>query len=489
MKLLTPLFFFFCICISSQTLVVHNTTDSNYRIKIYTPIEVNTNNWYIPSHDVTLAPQEKVYADGNAGYYRLSLLDFDRDFYAVLYPSDTLVVNIKESGIMLSGNAKEKHKLFHRLFTNIALHSDILNSAIRYTYKQQGHLNHTQWKRLIADFKDSMLVAPIHEFFDQHALPLEQKRDFLNAADIQMDKYLFLNLRKIYYQQGGQSTLSLTKQDSLIILHQMEELYNRCLHRVQTDSLYNRLESPYYDMIYSFLVQENSNIIKIAMPQSIPKSFEYFNHMPLAMSRYLIKKLIEERVTYFKSKDNEEQLAYLETVGFGKTAEALRAFQAKRDIQRLRKDIDTLTNISSLAELRERLGRDAVVSLWATYCAPCKTDFLYHDKVRAFLMKYGYEYVHISLDEADRKKLWMDNITSYRLAGLHVLASDQLKQNLQRIIYNGKSMGVPHTFIITTEGRVPFKDINFRKFVNKIEERSFPTSLEQLFYDCSYKTK
>lgn len=405
-----------------------------------------------------------------------------------MYPSDTLIVTIQKNDAIISGNAREKHRLFHRLFTYIALHSHNLNSTIRNAYQQRGRLTQTQWKKLFTDFKDSVLVTPIYDFLNQYDLPLEQKRDFLTAADIQMDNYAFLSLRNIYKQRGQQSNISLTKYDSLVIVQLMEDLYNRCVYGFQENPRYNRLRSPYYDMIYSFLVQENSEIIRTAIPQSTPKPFEYFNRMPQPMLLHRVKTMVEEQIIYQKSSANQELLSYLDENGFGKTVEALRAFQVRQNARRQQHNIDTLTNISSLTNLRERIGRDVVVSLWATYCAPCKMEFQYHDKVIAFLKKYGYEFVHVSIDEAACKELWYDNITSYRLAGYHVLANELLKQELQRTIYNDKSMVVPRTFILTSGGLVPFKNINFQKFVFKIEESSPLLSLEQYFQECSHKS-
>ncbi len=113
--------------------------------------------------------------------------------------------------------------------------------------------------------------------------------------------------------------------------------------------------------------------------------------------------------------------------------------------------IGKLNSIDSLLNLLKK-GR-FYVDLWATWCVPCRQEFLPQNDVDSFMKKNEITRIFISLDNYTAKQLWLDIISKYNIGGKHILAGKALVQSIKSKVFNNKEIMIPR-YLIVSYGKI-----------------------------------
>lgn len=94
-----------------------------------------------------------------------------------------------------------------------------------------------------------------------------------------------------------------------------------------------------------------------------------------------------------------------------------------------------------------------LIDLWATWCAPCKTEFSKLDQsFYSLLDSYKVGLFYISIDKNDREKLWQREVASLNLKGTHLLADTTLQNSIKEVVYSDGPMIIPRYILVDENG-------------------------------------
>jgi peroxiredoxin len=123
-----------------------------------------------------------------------------------------------------------------------------------------------------------------------------------------------------------------------------------------------------------------------------------------------------------------------------------------------------------MVSLAEQRGRVVFINLWATWCAPCRTEAPALERLYRELGGQGFEVLAISIDDADQREA----VESFR---------DEFQLTFPILLDPGRvayaayqATGVPETFVVDAEGRIAEWFIGPRSY----DEPRFARAVERL---------
>lgn len=110
---------------------------------------------------------------------------------------------------------------------------------------------------------------------------------------------------------------------------------------------------------------------------------------------------------------------------------------------------------NSLDDLLKRFfkGKAVFVDLWATWCVPCIIEIPYIKKLQPLFEKYKVTLLNISIDGKAQKVKWENYIMSKQIEGIHILANENLIDNLKNII-SDYDLPIPRFLFINKKGEI-----------------------------------
>jgi thiol-disulfide isomerase/thioredoxin len=127
--------------------------------------------------------------------------------------------------------------------------------------------------------------------------------------------------------------------------------------------------------------------------------------------------------------------------------------------------------VASLSEMLPDLqDKKYYVDVWATWCGPCKKEFEFNEPLNALLKEKGYEKLYISIDKAEQRKKWQQDIKYFDLSGLHLLASQAFFVDFEKnhSKYDGY-IGIPQ-YLLIDNGKIVTNDAPRPSEIEKLRE-------------------
>ena len=115
-------------------------------------------------------------------------------------------------------------------------------------------------------------------------------------------------------------------------------------------------------------------------------------------------------------------------------------------------------------------GYRLYIDLWATWCLPCKAEFLRKTESDAIAKKYNVKLVYLSIDEANFKNRWESDIFKFNLNGYHFIANESLMKDIEKVIYKNHPIAIPQYLFINEKGEIINYNAPRPSAVNEIEK-------------------
>jgi thiol-disulfide isomerase/thioredoxin len=112
---------------------------------------------------------------------------------------------------------------------------------------------------------------------------------------------------------------------------------------------------------------------------------------------------------------------------------------------------------SSVAQLLQNhfKGKRLYIDLWATWCIPCKMEFVhYNNDLYEFFKQYNIENVFLSIDEDDRHYTWREEVRKLQLSGYHIRLNSALRASVKADIFDGGTVSIPRYLLVDEQGRI-----------------------------------
>ena len=161
------------------------------------------------------------------------------------------------------------------------------------------------------------------------------------------------------------------------------------------------------------------------------------------------------RITHFFSKSGIMTMIAIVAMFITSVTNA----QTKSNTQQAEQSIVFLesNSINTLEDaIKPLLGKKIYISVWATYCGPCKVEFAHNEALKKILTENGIQQLYISVERDDTNhQQWKDMVTSYNLTGTHIRANAELSKDLGIIfaVLQGR-LAIPWYILVDEQGNI-----------------------------------
>jgi len=132
-----------------------------------------------------------------------------------------------------------------------------------------------------------------------------------------------------------------------------------------------------------------------------------------------------------------------------------RTLNAKKLIGKASPDFDYENHKGGKTKLSELKGKYVYIDLWATWCAPCRAEIPYLQKIEEKYHGKNIEFVSVSIDKAKDNEKWKKFVTDKQLGGTQLFADKDWESEF---VTNYGVTGIPRFILIDPKGNIVTPD-------------------------------
>lgn len=140
----------------------------------------------------------------------------------------------------------------------------------------------------------------------------------------------------------------------------------------------------------------------------------------------------------------------------GTQVQSIPAFDEPTEDIQILDDGKTIKTFKNLVE--EVKGKTVYIDIWATWCGPCKREMAYKEPLKAFADENNVDLLFLSIDKPHTASKWRNYIKTNKIAGKHIRATPELRDQIVRMFRKGESFSIPRYLIIDANGKLVEKD-------------------------------
>lgn len=448
----------------AQTAKITFTADKDCEVIIYEPID-GTHNTKIPSSRLVATKNQPVTYTTDISSYTFVYCQFPqypKSCDVILFPNDSIVMSVTESGITFQGNNSAGQQYFYDSAQKEPFLKKTLGMqhiAKEYIEKKRGI--HSVMPAIIDTLQLAAHIKNIEELpltsntTAEYAKVLKSEQEMFYATFIMADviDHIRHNTRK--YEHIAKDSAEINKlADSLFQKYPLKYeylKYSSLIYIIKYLSFYHRQKGcpqgydpetfgPYKTYLYAPEEMQPGLLGGACMVQLKYDTGE--------MNLAKLKKFFNERFP------KSEYTAIINQKVKDDTGSEL---ESPADSYLINDPIDFLSQLNNLPELQ---GKYLFVDLWASWCMPCRGEFSYREQLHQIFSKHKQIVpVYISIDRQKQEEAWKNCIKHYNLEGYHLRASEKLVGDIERRIYGAARFDVPRYALISPDGEILNADL------------------------------
>ncbi|MEN2486263.1 TlpA disulfide reductase family protein [Flavobacterium sp. B11] len=131
------------------------------------------------------------------------------------------------------------------------------------------------------------------------------------------------------------------------------------------------------------------------------------------------------------------------------------AYKASKMVGKASPDFDYENFKGGKTKLVDLKGKYVYIDLWATWCAPCRAEIPYLQKIEEKYHGKNIEFVSISIDRAKDNEKWKKFVTDKKLGGVQLFADKDWESEF---VVNYGVTGIPRFILLDPKGNIVKSD-------------------------------
>jgi thiol-disulfide isomerase/thioredoxin len=201
-------------------------------------------------------------------------------------------------------------------------------------------------------------------------------------------------------------------------------------------------------LINTYIINESKKHLNSVQLEHFEASYIYFECFQEKFEKEFIDLFKKFKLDY----PNSEYTKYLEPM-----VNPIIEYH-QRAVNPFNKETTFIENYETLNSLKEATasfrGKKLYIDVWATWCGPCKKEFIHKEELKKLLDSNETKILYISIDDEQRDKQWKEMIKFYNLEGCHIRTNKNLKADLIKIFNNNGSISIPWYILIDEQGNI-----------------------------------